>query len=326
MKKIILILTLLLAIFSIFSQNTNKVVIACTYDYMQALKTGKSIANDSDSLIRYLVVISDGFEEKSGFSTALKEAFTTKRNVLVYIHGDETSIDALVKRGYDFTNSYNVNTIIFAWPSLKTEKNSIENFHISKHNTDLYFKHFVRLTDSIRSYVNEEGVEVSILFHSLGNKYAENYVDYLMSNDNLNTPFSNIILNAACVHAQYHYVWVEELSKRINNKIFIIYNGKDKILDMASIFIEGRHLLGRNPGNHRAPMAIYLDFTDVLKENNEDKKLDRYPKSHDYFYSEYLTGCPHLKAIYTSLFNSKTPDFSNTDIFQKTSSGFSVKR
>jgi esterase/lipase superfamily enzyme len=312
-------------IFAVFSQNTNEVVIVCTYDYHQALETGKTVASDNDSLIRYLVVTSDGFQEKSGFSTALKMAFTTKKNVLVYVHGDEAPLDALTKRGRDLADLFDVNVILFAWPSNKVN-NTIENYRISSRNTELCFKRFVQLTDSIWNYVNDEKVEISVFFHSLGNKYAENYAEYLISNENLKSPFSNIILNAACVHAHNHFVWVDELSNRIQNKIFIVFNGKDKVLNMASLFVEGSLLLGRNPGDKRASMATYLDFTDALIEDHEDDNPNRYPKSHDYFYSEYLAECPNLKAVYHYLFNSKIPEFNNTDIFQKTSSGYSVKK
>ena len=46
MKKIILITAIFWSIFGVFSQNDNKIVIACTYDYRQALSTGKSVAGD----------------------------------------------------------------------------------------------------------------------------------------------------------------------------------------------------------------------------------------------------------------------------------------
>jgi len=314
MKKIILITAIFWSIFGVFSQNDNKIVIACTYDYRQALSTRKSVAGDNDSLIRYAVLISDTIYEKPNFSIAIKDAFTTKKNLFLYIHGDGTNIDAAIKRGKDFANLYNVNVILFAWPSLKIHGTSIKNYKISKRNTDLCFNRFVQLTDSIQNYINEEKVEVFAFFHSLGNKYAKDYANYLASNENLQSPFSDIILNAASVPAQNHAIWVEELSKRVKNKVFIVFNEKDKILKLATSFIEKYPLLGRNPGRDRTPTAFYINATETLIEVNKGTKKNRNSLSHNYFFLR----SPNLKSVYDSLINNKIPAFSNRNVIVST--------
>ena len=301
MKRILFLLLILLSVLVIYAQDTPKTVIVCTYNYK--LPTKERVIDESN--VRYLISTYDKTSsitllEKNDFSSTLEEAFS-KKNILLFVHGDDFDIDKLAMRSTDISELYNVNTICFAWSSYKTSRNSIKNYNISKKNVDLCFSHFLQLVDSLNNYVIKNNVKASVIFHSLGNIFAQKYASFLENNLDKYQPFTNVIINSACVLAKDHAFWIDILCRKTSNKVYITVNKNDKILKLASTFIEYKPLLGKNPGRNTSQNAYYIDFTNVLKNVSNDKKM---PSSHTYFISYPPRENSEIKNFYDKLFNS----------------------
>ena len=265
MGKINLLIFILLATLTAFTQDATKTVIVCTYNYK--LPPQKRTTNDK---IHYIVstcyktsVIT--LTEKKDFSSAMDEAFLPK-NILLFVHGDGFDIEKLAFRAADFPELYNINTILFAWSSYK-------NYNNSKKNIDLDFPYFLQLVDSIKNYAMKNNVKASVIFHSLGNIFAQKYAFYLENNPDVQQPFTNIIINSACIPTKDHIFWVDVLCQKASNNVYITVNKNDKILKLASIFKERKQILGKNQGGKISENANYIDFTNDLKNVSSGLKI-----------------------------------------------------
>jgi len=301
MKHVLFLLILFLRGLTLYAQDTAKTVIVCTYNY----KLSAQEREISTSKLHYLVNAYDknhaiNLTEKNDFSSAMEEAFTAK-NILLFVHGDDFDIEKLVVRGADFPELYNVNTILFAWSSYRTSHNSIKNYNNSKKSVDLCFPHFLQLVDSIKNYAIKNNVKATVIFHSLGNIFAQKYALFLANNPEIQPFFTNIIINAACVPTKNHAFWVDILGQKTSNHVYITVNKNDKILQLASAFIEYKPMLGKKTGRKISQNAYYIDFTNRLKNVSSDKKM---PSCHTYFISYPPRENSEIREFYNTLFHS----------------------
>ena len=286
---------------AISAQDTLKTVMVSTY-HDKSLVKEKTV---DENKMHYFVNACDktsfiSLTEEDNFSLVMNEAFSPQ-NILLFVHGDDFDLEKLAIRGADFPDLYNINTILFAWQSYRISHNSIKNYNNSKKNADLSFPYFLQLVDSIKNYAMKHQVKASVIFHSLGNIFAQKYALFLEDNPDTQQPFTNIILNSACVPAKDHVRWVDILCQKASNKVYVTVNKNDNILLLASTFIEHQHLLGRKIGRKTSQNAYYIDFTDILRNVSSDKKM---PSSHTYFISYPPRENPEIKKFYNTLFHS----------------------
>lgn len=310
---------------SLQAMDTIRNVIVCTYSYDIETKKTDTIEKFYN---RYLVSNWDSESESfslskmPGFSSAMNNTFHSK-NILLYIHGNETPMDELVKSISALSDIYNMNVVAFAWPSKHPGENMIVNFKTSEHNVDYCFDLFVNFLDSVSSYSEQHSdIKISLLFHSLGNAYAQKYINFLETDfTDKKLPFVNLILNAACVPTANHAVWVDALCEKIEGNVYIMFNEKDMVLIMAKTFITHEALLGEDPTYDTiSEHAIYVNFTEAINLHHE--KLH----PHNYFLGKAPLINPGIKAIYQTIFKSELPDFSNHDYYQKQDYGYSVNK
>ena len=303
MKQYLFFIFVFHCVLTIYAQNDLKTVIVSTYNY-KLLPQERKLSKENNE-IHYLISTYNKnsditLTEKKDFSSAMTEAFPEK-NILLFVHGDDFDIEKLSMISADFPELYNVNTILFAWDSYKCYNNSIKNYNNSKKNIDFCFPKFIQLIDSIKFYAIKNNVKVSVIFHSLGNIFAQKYSLYLESNPDVQQIFTNIIINSACIPTQNHDLWVDILCQKSLNNVYISINKNDKILKLVSIFIEHKKMLGKNCGHKISKNAHYIDFTDILKNVSNNKKM---PSCHTYFISYPPRENIEIKKFYSSLFNS----------------------
>ena len=302
-KRYLFFLFIFPCVLTIYAQDNHKTVIVCTYNYKLPPQERKLSPQEHE--IHYLTSTYDKtysitLSETKDFSSAMNEAFPTK-NILLFVHGDDFDIEKLSIISADFHKLYNVNTVLFAWSSYRCYNNSIKNYNNSKKNIDLCFPHFIQLVDSIKNYAIKNNVKASVIFHSLGNIFAQKYSLYLENNPDVQQIFTNIIINSACVPTKKHDLWIDVLCQKASNNVYITVNNKDKILKLASIFIEHKTMLGQNYGRKTSKNAHYIDFTYFLKKGSNDKKM---PSCHTYFISYPPRENLEIKKFYYTLFNS----------------------
>ena len=314
MKQFFFLLLFCLIFIEIYAQDCTKAIIACSYNYKLSAKERDASINED--IIYYLIntynktsVISS--VEKNDFSSAMDEAFSPK-NILLFVHGDGFNIEKLTLCGAEFADLYNVNTVLFAWASYKTSNNAIKNYNRSKKNVELSFTSFLQLVDSIKKYSQQNDVKASIIFHSLGNLFAQKYALYLHNNPNVHQFFTNIIINSACVQSKEHALWVDILCEKSSNNVYVTINKKDKILHLASTFVEHHSMLGRNPENNKSQNAHYIDFTMALKNITSDNKM---PSCHTYFISHPPLENSEIRKFYDLLFHSNLVNMSDFKCF-----------
>ncbi|HLO58747.1 MAG TPA: alpha/beta hydrolase [Bacteroidales bacterium] len=182
-----------------------------------------------------------------------KGFFPNDRDFLVYIDGHGKTFGQTMERGFELTDRFNINMVIFDWPSdylalRKTIYNADEvavgfveamrtfnDFHVSHYNSSM----------------------VSVIFHSMGNRILKDVAGSRLIHQMPDNLFSNIIINAAAVKQQNHAKWVERLN--IQKRIYITKNNRDFNLRGAAILRCAEQL---GLGNHNfARNAWYVNFS-----------------------------------------------------------------
>ncbi|MBS4014423.1 MAG: alpha/beta hydrolase [Bacteroidetes bacterium] len=113
------------------------------------------------------------------------EILSKQGNWLVFVHGDAKTFDEAVLSGCEIRSIYNVNVVVFAWPSKDKIINGYKNFSTSKKNVEKSIYHFNSLICFLKQ-LREENTEffenngLSLFLHSLGNLYLQKMVELNM--------------------------------------------------------------------------------------------------------------------------------------------------
>lgn len=317
MKKHVTIVLFVIAIaLQIQAQKPNKIAVVCVYDYKEAIVTGKnSSIPGCQQPIYYLVGTADSIcyeiSERKNFSQMIKETCSSK-NLLVYVHGDSYNIDGLLKAASILPDLYNTDILLFAWAAEERPTNVIRNYKLARENARQSTSRFAETMDSIKQFASKEGVNCVVLFHSLGNLFAKYHAHHLINNPSPNIGISNFIVNAACVYEEDHYIWLDVLANNVTNKVYVMRNEKDQILQSASTFIESEKLLGRTKITVPSKKAIYIDFTETLKGEAN------FQTSHSYFYQDIPHKIPTVKSLYNTIIHNEHLDLNDSNRFDKT--------
>lgn len=309
MRQYLALLFFLCSAASSVAEAKNPVGLVCTYDYNTTLQQDDINAFDASTPIKLSYVVSrkgvDSTElEPHNSLEQMVKSYAKSRNLLVYVHGDHSLLSTLLANGSKFADTYDNDLLMFIWPSNSIENRTIQNYKQSKHNTMAVLSSFARTVDSLSHYCAKYDINCTLMFHSLGNLFAKNFVRYFVQHSALGRlAINNVLLNAACVWENDHDIWVDLLAKRIGGKVFITQNRSDRILALASDFIEYGDLLGMTSPTVRSANAIYMDFTDVLK-----RKADTY-ESHGYYLGPILDELPQIRRFYQSVFNFEPVSF-----------------
>lgn len=266
MRRISVIIVLLLLLVSAGSYAQRTVGLYSIYDC-------RTSSNDYSLHYLTLKTFPNGrFEcnELTTFEDLLK-TIDTGRDLVVMVHGYGVNLKKFSKRIEHFSYMYDVDLLTFFWPSmLKIKPGSpSRNFNYTKESIEdmqPYFNDFVK---ALSAYCHKTGKKCSMIYLSLGNTFAMNMgreIGTIKGAPDLSF-VSNLLLNESCVPLRNHEKWVEPLAKSIHNKLYIVTNANDQLLELdESLYSSGRNL-GRGPqeGDAIAPSAIYQDNTDLLE-------------------------------------------------------------
>ncbi len=241
----------------------------------------------------------------------LSEISLLKGNWLVFVHGDAKTLEQSILRGLKIQKLYNINVIVFSWPSRDLSIHGIKNFKISQSHVAESLGHFVKVLEFVHlfreknpSFLKEQ--KISLFFHSLGNLYMKKFIENDLQKSFPDRLFDNIILNAAAVNQKNHKEWVEKLN--MQNHIFIISNKHDFNLKGARIFTSDGKQLGEKIKLPLASNASYINF---------DKAIGfRFPTgyTHTYFIGEMAT--ENIKEFYSTIFHGGNPNFKDENTFK----------
>jgi hypothetical protein len=258
-------------------------------------------------------------------SSAFRSEILEKQgNWLFFVHGDAKTFDEAVLNACEIRNIYNVNIVLFAWPSKDKSINGYKNFSTSKKNVEKSIYHFNSLICLFKQLRNEnaeffQNNGLSLFLHSLGNLYIEKMVELKMMPESPSLIFDNIVINAAAVRQSKHKVWLEQI--KCNNQIYVISNRHDFNLKGARIFTFSGKQLGEVLHKPLANNANYINFSKSVGF--------RFPTylSHTFFIGKIPQESTNIRNFYNDLIHGKSPDLSDQSYFieRKDGLGYDIK-
>jgi hypothetical protein len=276
----------------------------------------------SDPSLTFLQVIfhgNDSLEIVPMDSTRFISGILGKSNDwLLFVHGDSKTFRQAVMRGFDIQELYNINVIVFSWPSKDPEISGIKNFKNSRQNVISSNGHFNSVICLMRSFRElnpafHSGARLSMFIHSLGNYYLENLVKQTKSLCGPPAIFDNLVLNAAAVNQENHHAWVEQL--HFQERIYITSNVSDFNLKGARIFTKDGKQLGEKIKPPLTETAIYVNFTKAVGF--------RFPTgtTHTYFIGEVPDKSTNIRFFYKDILHGLEPDLQDANMFKVRSDG-----
>ncbi len=241
----------------------------------------------------------------------LKNHITMKGgNWLLFVHGDFKTLELAVLRAMDIGNTYNINVMVFCWPSKDPQLNGTRNFKNSKSNVFKSESDFMELLCLLNTF-DKEGIlsndSISAFFHSLGNLYLKNYTECIHPDQRI---FNNLIMNSAAVEQEDHNHWVENID--LQKRVYILFNKHDFTLNGLRIFTPAGKQLGERISDTLANNAIYLDFSKTIGHE--------FPtwNSHSFYIGDMPVEYPKVGGIYRNLFHGHKLNLKDSTIFRKT--------
>lgn len=230
------------------------------------------------------------------------------QDYLFFVHGLGRTYQGAIDNSYEIWKLYDINVIVFSWPSLDPDASVFKNFKIAMQNIEDGQSDFIEVISELNTFRKEnferfENQKLSLFCHSMANSYLELYGkldDSIKLNEKI---FDNLIINSAAVGAEGHNGWVEKMD--IQSRIYINSNGGDLNLAGLNMFTRLGMQLGEAPLAPLADNANYINFTDAV-----GVKLPPGP-SHSYYYSKITEESENIRNFYNTLFHGREIDFQN---------------
>lgn len=230
---------------------------------------------------------------------------------LVYVHGDSQSPELSFTRGFQLQQEYGINVIVFSWPSKDPELGGIKNFQQSRTRIEKGapgFVHFIYELDEWHSTNGRKtNSRLSLFLHSLGNYYLERAANDIRLNGNSKEIFDNLVLNAAAINEKDHSKWLSKI--HLQKRIFVNSNRKDMTLKGVTLFTDFGVQLGEEAIHGFADNAIYINFGQALKNENNFGLL------HGYYAGEVPGRSDKIYNYYHTIFHGNDPDLQNSSVF-----------
>ena len=228
-------------------------------------------------------------------------AIDNGKDILLFVHGHGKSFPAVLTRGHQVGDRYDVSVILFDWPSYNS------NFNKSLSRVRRCGENYYNLLLQLQNYRSSNmlpGQHMSMLLHSLGNYF----LTHLVVNGNNQyidgTIFDNIIMNSAAVRSKEHGEVLSEI--RMQQNLYVIFNRNDKVLRGAHLLTSGK-MLGNVVIEPIVEGATYIDFTQVAGTQ------------HTYFagYHQFEFDLPAFSLVFDKAIHGKEVDLSNPDLFKQ---------
>ena len=195
------------------------------------------------------------------------------RDWVAYTEGMGKLFTTDLYRGLSMTAQYNVNVIMFDYPSITTTKGSIGNYFFAIGNARHAHQYFAPALAQIKQLRKENKMgngKLTLLYHSMGNHVIRGMVKHHEINAvNDTTWVDNIVLNAPCVQRRGHKHWVDKIMFAKN--IYINYNNDDFTLGGAYLMSK-KLQLGHRPIRNisRKPNVTYINFNKLCGQGHSN--------------------------------------------------------
>jgi hypothetical protein len=252
--------------------------IASIYDYTLSLTESETPSRPAaDTVIHYMYASSDSSSYAITPADNLDELLPSLcvwNDLLIVVHGYGDGIVRLTNREPLLSGLYDVDVLVFSWPAYIKKGSKVSTFRTTKENIDSVMPMFNKFLGELSLYVQKKGIHCSMLFHSLGNRFAMLLGEEIAKGETLPdlSFIDHIILNQACVPLKDYQKWAVPLSEQIQGTLNITYNQRDMVLSIARSFSEKERQLGQGPTKKipfvTLPKIRYFDFTKILKNEH----------------------------------------------------------
>ncbi len=253
------------------------------------------------------------------------------KNVVLFVHGYNTNIEAALKTAQGLADNYNVMPLLFSWPSNGGGVRGLASYLSDKRDAMMSVSAFARTLQKINELMNRYtllaldylrpelenlatnvpaggheyhhernrllrdycNVRLTLMTHSMGNYLLKKTMES-QANAVFTNSFDNIVLASADVNNKDHAHWVDRLDSR--RRTYITINEDDFALTASRIKPGEKQLarLGHYLKRLDSRTARYVDFTDTDKVGN----------SHGYFGGEGIKN-PEVKRFFRAVLNGK---------------------
>ncbi len=287
-------------------KEAKKFLIVTNRPYVADAPEGEFFPNEVAEFrkVSYLLAVCDGdkwlLKKLDGFMEGMK-AIDDGRDILLFVHGHGKSLPAVLTRGHQIADRYDVSMILFDWPSYNS------NFNKSLSRVRRCGENFYNLLLQLQEYRSsnlQAGQHVSMLLHSLGNYF----LTHLVVNGNNQyiegKIFDNIIMNSAAIRSKEHGEVLSQIGMQEN--LYVIFNKNDKVLRGAHLLTAGK-MLGNVVIEPLAKGVSYIDFTAVAGTQ------------HTYFagYHPFEFDVPAFEQVFDAAFHGHRVDLSRPEMFSR---------
>lgn len=222
-----------------------------------------------------------------------------KKNLVVFVHGFNNDVAAVLDRAEGFEKLYGVEVLAFSWPANGGGVGGVASYKSDKRDARVSVGAVYRTLAKARAFLDEFSAEeyarivakaaadfpdnpelqrefittaaekscpftVNLVLHSMGN-YLFEQIQRSDTFDEHHMLFDNVVLAAADCNSEGHAAWVDRI--RCRKRIFITINEDDVALRASRVKAGDDQLprLGHWVHNLDATLAHYVDFTDAKK-------------------------------------------------------------
>ncbi len=254
-----------------------------------------------------------------------------KKNLLLFIHGFNNDLEAVVNRAQNLADTYNVEVVAFSWPANGGGIKGVASYKSDKRDAKASVGALDRVLEKFSGFLNDFNNEVrlavykeaeekyennledrniyitqrmeeecpftvNMMLHSMGNYLYKHLLLSSVYTGNRLT-FDNIVLAAADANNNEHDVWVDRIQAR--KRVYVTINENDFALRTSRMKSGDEQLarLGHYPYNLNSSHAVYVNFTDASKVSS----------SHAYFEGEPL-GNSVVKDFFSKALNGQVAE------------------
>jgi esterase/lipase superfamily enzyme len=220
-----------------------------------------------------------------------------KRHLVVFVHGFNNDVGAVLDRARRIEEIYGVTVVPFSWPAQGGGVRGTLSYRDDKRDAKASVGAFDRVLGRVHQYLHEINAEamaeasaeaarkhpedlerrdrlmaklmeakcpftVNLMLHSMGNYLYKHLLLSSVTNGDL-MAFDNVVLVAADTNVGGHAEWVDRI--RCRGRVYVTINERDSAL-AASRMKAGeaqRTRLGHARHGLNASSAVYVDFTDA---------------------------------------------------------------
>lgn len=193
------------------------------------------------------------------------------RDWVMYVEGMGKLFTTDLYRGMSMAGQYNVNVIMFDYPSITTTKKSLGNYFFAIGNARKAYQDFIPAFERIKELHSTKNMgegKVTMFYHSMGNHVIRQTVKHKkLEKINGSVWVDNIILNAPCVPRRGHKKWIDKIS--FAKAIYVNYNNEDFTLGGAYLMSK-KLQLGHKPIRNISKKVTYVNFNTLCGKGHSN--------------------------------------------------------